>query len=131
MLKIGPLKIRQSTNLHSANPVSSKNWKLISSFPPDNSFIGNIGTKVTNKFNLIEKRRFFVKFYGPNTLVPNSQLFNAVKAGTVEFALTTSKIWKNKSSAFELFNGYPFGPNILTLLSWFYDDEGKEIYESL
>ena len=130
---IGILLTINSRDSHdqNSNPVSSKNWKLVSSFPPDNTFIGNIGTEVTNKFNLIEKRRFFVKFYGPNTLVPNSKLFNAVKSGTVEFALTTSKIWKNKSSAFELFNGYPFGPNVLTLLSWFYDNEGKEIYESL
>ena len=114
-----------------SDPVSRNNWKLVSSFQPDNGFIGKIGTEVSNKINLVEKRKFFVKLYGPNTLVPNSQLFNAVRSGSVEFALTTSKIWKNKSSAFELFNGYPFGPNVLTLLSWFYDNEGKEIYESL
>jgi TRAP-type mannitol/chloroaromatic compound transport system substrate-binding protein len=111
-----------------SDPVSRNNWKLVSSFQPDNGFIGKIGTEVSNKINLVEKRKFFVKLYGPNTLVPNSQLFNAVRSGSVEFALTTSKIWKNKSSAFELFNGYPFGPNVLTLLSWFYDNEGKEIY---
>ncbi|MAV87547.1 MAG: hypothetical protein CMM67_04805 [Rhodospirillaceae bacterium] len=121
----------RSTSYENNNPVSHNNWKLVSSFQSENDFIGEIGTKISNKFNSIEKGKFFIKFYGPNTLIPNSQIFNAVKAGKIEFALTTSKIWKGKSSAFELFNGSPFGPDILTLLSWFYDNEGKKIYESL
>jgi TRAP-type mannitol/chloroaromatic compound transport system substrate-binding protein len=123
-----PVMQIQSANNKKSSPVV---WDLVSMFPNKLMFDGSLGLALNTRLKEISNDNIELKFYEPGSLVPIFDLFDAVSAGTVDTALSSSQYWGGKSPAFELFNSVPFGPNIPAYLTWFRQHGGQIFYEQL
>jgi TRAP-type mannitol/chloroaromatic compound transport system substrate-binding protein len=107
------------------------NLDLASTFNSSAPFNSNLGPILIERIKKISNGNILMKFHEPETLIPTVKLFDAVSSGAVDIALSSSQLWSHKSPAFELFSSVPFGPDIISYLTWFKEHGGQDFYEKL
>lgn len=106
-------------------------WKMQSWFPSKAPHAGTTGRDIQDKIKRVSGGNFQIRFFEPGALIPPSECFDAVKAGSVDACWSTPAYWYGRDPAFALFSAAPFGPDWPGLLAWFNYKGGKEIYEEL
>ena len=106
-------------------------WKMESTYPGRLVQLGTLGKTLVKNINAISGGEITIKFYEPKTLVPPLELFDAVRAGSVDAAWSTPGYWQGKEPALALFSTVPFGPNAMEYGAWYYRGGGKEIMDKI
>ena len=83
------------------------------------------------RLSRISNNDILIKFHNPETMIPIDNLFDAVSSGNLDTALSSSHLWSKESPTFELFSSVPFGPDIISYLTWFHEHGGQGFYEKL
>ena len=107
------------------------NLNLANTYSSAAPFSGSIGPGLIERINKISNGNILIKLYEPETLVPTDNLFDAVSSGAVHIALSSSQRWSHKSPAFELFSSIPFGPDVISYLTWLREHGGQGFYKKL
>ena len=104
---------------------------LASSFNKATLSSSSLDLTLIEQLNKESNSDILIKFHRPETTLPFDNLFDAVSSGVVDTALSSSHLWNKKSPAFELFRSVPFGPDIISYLTWFREHGGQVLYENL
>lgn len=72
-----------------------------------------------------------VKIYEPGKLVPPFQIHEAVSTGKVNAGYTAAGYIAGKLPAASLFIAAPFGPGPLEYLAWFYEGNGRKLFQEM
>ncbi|WP_119418395.1 TRAP transporter substrate-binding protein [Desertibaculum subflavum] len=72
-----------------------------------------------------------VKFFEPGSLVPPSQHFDAVAAGSLDAAWATPGYWTGKDIAFAVYSTIPFGPGLGEYIAWMKHAGGEKMMQEL
>ena len=104
---------------------------LASSFNKATLSSSSLDLTLIEQLNKESNSSILIKFHRPETTIPIDNLFDAVSSGAVDTALSSSHLWSKKSPAFELFSSVPFGPDIISYLTWFRKHGGQVLYENL
>ncbi len=133
-----PQKYKQHSETQLANSQSARmknggpiNLNLVSSFPNTMPVSGNNALNLIQRLREISNGKILIKLQKLRSTRPTKNLFDAVSSGTVDAALSSPQYWNNKSPAFELFSSIPFGPNLVSYLTWFRHHGGQILYEKL
>ena len=106
-------------------------WRLTSAYPASLPHLGAGAVAIAETLGRITGGRFQIEVLGPGQLVAALDAFDAVASGTVDAAFSSAAYWGKKSTAFEIFAGVPFGPDMATFLAWFENGGGRAAYEKL
>lgn len=93
--------------------------------------LGETAKYFTEKVNLISNGNVNVKFYDPKKLAPTSQIFDAVKAGSIDAGYSWPGMWLGKIPALAVFGGVPFGPEATDYLAWLYHGGGLDLWREI
>lgn len=112
-------------------PSAPVRWRITGAYSGVLPILGELPSKLEKTLNIISDGRFEVTFHEPGTLVPPSDLIDAVRSGTIQAAFSSPAIWADKNTALQLFSSVPFGPHAREYLAWFYQGGGREIFEEV
>ena len=114
-----------------AQPGPALRWRLTSSYPTSLDAIHGAAGVFARTVAELTEDRFQIRVFGPGELVPALQALDAVQAGTVECAHTTSFFYTGKNPAFAIATGMPFGLNTRQQNAWMYEGGGIELMNEL
>ena len=120
----GPLVPKQSST-----PVVR--WKMASAYSSSLPQLGALGKRLEKKIWRVSGGRIEIKFYEPDTLVPQREMFDAVAAGAIDAAFSTPNFWENGIPALQLFSAVPFGLSAGEYLAWVDFGGGKVMFEEI
>lgn len=104
-------------------------WTLTSAFSPGMPHLAELAKRIDHNIWRLSGGTFEIRLAeNGNT---SMDLHTAVAAGARDAVFAPAGLWKDRSPAFQLFSGIPFGPDAETFLAWFYAGEGRDIYEKL
>ena len=106
-------------------------WRLTSSYPTSLDAIHGAAHVFARTVAELTNDRFQIRVFGPGEVVPALQALDAVQAGTVEAAHTTSFFYTGKNPAFAFATGLPFGLNTRQQNAWMYEGGGIELMNGL
>ena len=69
------------------------------------------------------------KFFEPGALVPASQYFDAIGAGSLDSAWSSLGFFTGKEIAFALYSTVPFGPEVSEFLGWMKHGGGEKLMQ--
>ncbi len=120
----GPLVPKQSSA-----PVVR--WKMASAYSSSLPQLGTLGKRLEKRIWRVSGGHIEIKFYEPDALVPQKEMFDAVAAGAIDAAFSTPGYWENKIPALQLFSAVPFGPSASEYLAWIEFGGGKSLFEEI
>ncbi len=106
-------------------------WRMASAYSGDLPQLGSLAKRVSQNIWKVSNGKIELKFFGPGTLVPTSEMFDAVASGTIDAAYSTPGSWADKEPALQLFSGIPFGPSSDEYLAWVYFGGGRELLNEI
>ncbi|HYZ31597.1 MAG TPA: ABC transporter substrate-binding protein [Crenalkalicoccus sp.] len=115
--------------VHAQSP--ALRWRLTSSYPTSLDAIHGAAGVFARTVAELTNDRFQIRVFGPGEVVPALQALDAVQAGTVECAHTTSFFYTGKDPAFAFGTGMPFGLNTRQQNAWMYEGGGIELMNAL
>jgi len=115
-----------SSALSSAHALERVRWKMQSVFK--SGFMDLLEFKVVERIKTNSEGKIKLRFYEPNTLVPNSELYPAVGEGQLEAAFGMSGYYAmTKVPAVIFFSSVPFGPGFVEFSAWMRHGGGQEL----
>lgn len=114
-----------------ASQADEVRWDMASTYPSTLPQLGSLGRRLQDKIGLISGGDIELTFSEPGNVVPASEVFNAVSAGTVQAGWSSPGYWAGRDPALALFGAVPFGPGAAEYLAWFYFGGGKSLYEEI
>ncbi|SFS16864.1 TRAP transporter substrate-binding protein [Yoonia litorea] len=105
-------------------------FEMTTAFSRNLPILGTAATDFVDKINSISSEVEFEHF-DPGELVPALEALDAVSAGSVDAAYTTSGYWQGKITAASLFAAVPFGPEAGEFLGWVLYDDGAELFQRM
>lgn len=106
------------------------NWRMQSIYGSKHPLLGTTAVNITKRLAAISEGRFTLKFFEPGSLVPSSQVFEAVGKASIQAGFSSPALSSRKNSAFSLFNGIPFGMSGRRFQNWILG-AGRKPYEEL
>ncbi len=106
-------------------------WKMQSFWASTASVLGPAGVRLVENVERLSGGTFNIQFYEPQALVPGPEVFEAVKAGSIDAAWTLSSIHSRRIPALVFFSAVPFGPSVDEYLAWMRYGGGDEIYDEI
>lgn len=106
-------------------------WDMASTYPSTLPQLGSLGRRLQDKISLISGGGIELTFQEPGKVVPASEVFDAVSAGTVQAGWSSPGYWVGRDPALALFGAVPFGPAAAEYLAWFYFGGGKGLFEEI
>jgi TRAP-type mannitol/chloroaromatic compound transport system substrate-binding protein len=102
-------------------------WRITSSFPKSLDTIYGGAVDIAERVAAATDGNFTIQPYAAGEIVPGLQALDAVAAGTVEAAHTTSYYFWGKEPTFALGTAIPFGLNARMQNAWFYQGNGNTL----
>ncbi|MCK8786607.1 TRAP transporter substrate-binding protein DctP [Roseomonas sp. NAR14] len=102
-------------------------WRLTSSYPKSLDAIHGAGEVFARHVAEITDGRFQIRVFAAGEIAPPLQGLDAVQAGTVEMAYSTSFFYTGKNEAFAFATGLPFGMNTRQQAAWMYEGGGIDL----
>ncbi len=106
-------------------------WKMQSVWPSTGSVLGPAGVRLAENVERLSGATFKIQFYEPRALVPSPEVFEAVKAGSIDAAWAISSLHSRRIPALGFFGQVPFGPSVDEYLAWMRYGGGDEIYDEI
>ena len=105
-------------------------WKMATSWPKG-TILQTAAEEFADSITALSGGRLTVKTYAAGVLMGPLEVMDGVKAGSVDMAHSSPAYQMGKLKAAPLFGYIPFGMNVIPYLTWFYEDEGKDLYQEL
>lgn len=102
-------------------------WRLTSSFPKSLDTIYGGATDIAERVAAATDGNFAIQVFAAGEIVPGLQAVDAVAAGTVEAAHTTSYYFWGKEPTFAIGTALPFGLNARMSNAWFNQGNGNKL----
>ncbi|HWU61255.1 MAG TPA: TRAP transporter substrate-binding protein [Ensifer sp.] len=102
-------------------------WRLTSSFPKSLDTIWGGAVDIAEHVSAATDGAFTIQTFAAGEIVPGLQALDAVAAGTVEAAHTTSYYFWGKEPTFAIGTALPFGLNARMSNAWFYQGNGNKL----
>jgi TRAP-type mannitol/chloroaromatic compound transport system substrate-binding protein len=102
-------------------------WRLTSSFPKSLDTIWGGAVDIAERVSAATGGAFTIQTFAAGEIVPGLQALDAVAAGTVEAAHTTSYYFWGKEPTFAFGTALPFGLNARMSNAWFYQGNGNKL----
>jgi TRAP-type mannitol/chloroaromatic compound transport system substrate-binding protein len=106
-------------------------WRMASAYSGSLPQLGSLAKRASQKIWEISNGEIEIEFFGPGTLVPSSEMFDAVASGAIDAAFSSPGSWAHKEPALQLFSSVPFGPTPGEYLGWVYFGGGKELLNKI
>ena len=131
-LSEAPITTKSNPDLTRAKPDQSNIvWRMASAYSGDLPQLGSLAKRASQNISKISNGGIEIKFFGPGTLVPSSEMFAAVASGVIDAAYSSPGSWADKEPALQLFSGVPFGPSAGEYLAWVYFGGGQELLNEI
>jgi len=105
--------------------------KMASAFGAGTPIIGTLAKRVETESWRVSGGDVEITFHEPGALVSVGEMLDAVAAGSVDAAFSSSGFWADEVPALALFAAVPFGPGTEKYLAWFYFGGGRELFEDI
>ncbi|PZU89150.1 MAG: ABC transporter substrate-binding protein [Shinella sp.] len=102
-------------------------WRLTSSFPKSLDTIYGGAMDISERVAAATDGNFNIQVFAAGEIVPGLQAVDAVAAGTVEAAHTTSYYFWGKEPTFAIGTAIPFGLNARMQNAWYYQGNGNKL----
>ncbi|MBN2395528.1 MAG: TRAP transporter substrate-binding protein DctP [Candidatus Atribacteria bacterium] len=106
------------------------NWKISTCWPPSINLIeGDI-----HMCEIVDKMsggRFKIELLPADSIVPTTELFDAVRTGMLDAGSDYPGYWSGKEKAFEFFFSFPVGMSSLDMEIWLYHGGGLELIREI
>ncbi|MCM2398442.1 TRAP transporter substrate-binding protein [Rhizobium sp. S95] len=102
-------------------------WRLTSSFPKSLDTIYGGAVDISERVAAATDGNFNIQVFAAGEIVPGLQAVDAVAAGTVEAAHTTSYYFWGKEPTFAIGTAIPFGLNARMQNAWYYQGNGNTL----
>ncbi|MBX4933655.1 MULTISPECIES: TRAP transporter substrate-binding protein [Rhizobium] len=102
-------------------------WRMTSSFPKSLDTIYGGAEDISKHVAAATDGNFTIQPFAAGEIVPGLQAVDAVAAGTVEAAHTTSYYFVGKDPAYAFGTAIPFGLNSRLTNAWFYEGNGNKL----
>ncbi|MEK9672787.1 MAG: TRAP transporter substrate-binding protein DctP [Rhodospirillaceae bacterium] len=106
-------------------------WRMASAFAGALPHLGAQGKRIETEIWRISAGGMEVAFHEPDALVPEKNLFEAVKSGAIDAAFAGPDAWPLTSPAMQLMGSVPFGPRADEYLAWFYFGGGEKLMSDI
>jgi len=127
-----PIKPKSNLDLTLAKPDKPNIvWRMASAYSGDLPQLGSLAKRASQNIWKVSNGQIEIKFFGPGTLVPSSEMFAAVASGVIDAAYSSPESWADKEPALQLFSGVPFGPSSGEYLAWVYFGGGQELLNEI
>ena len=127
-----PITTKSDLDLTNAKPDKPNTvWRMASAYSGSLPQLGSLAKRISQNIWKVSNGQIEIKFFGPDTLVPSSEMFAAVASGVIDAAYSSPGSWSEKEPALQLFSGVPFGPSAGEYLAWVYFGGGQELLLSL
>jgi TRAP-type mannitol/chloroaromatic compound transport system substrate-binding protein len=104
---------------------------MAGAYPSSTAILGTAQLYFADKVKKISGGTLEFKFFEPGALLPGSQYFDAIAAGSLESAYSGLGFFTGKDSAFALFSTVPFGPEVGEYLGWMRYGGGEQLMQEL
>lgn len=101
--------------------------QMAGAFPSSMQILGPAQTRTVDLIKRLSAGSIDIRFFEPGALVPGSQYFDAVSAGTLDSAYTAAGYFTGKDIAFAMFTTVPFGPDAGEFLAWYEYGGGNQL----
>ena len=91
-------------------PVEVIEWVAQDVQPPNDPIGRSSQEQLADEVWKMSNGRLKITFHAANELVPNTELYDAVEKGTVDFAFNAGAYWRGQHPIFDVEYGLPFGP---------------------
>lgn len=105
--------------------------KIPSAFPLSMPVIGDTMKWYKKQVELLSQGSIRVKLYDPGKLVPPLEIHDSVSRGSVNAGFTAAGYLVGRIPASDLFVSYPFCPDAVGKLAWFYNGNGYKLYQEM
>ncbi len=103
--------------------------QVAGAYPSTLAIIGE-GQQVTvDRIRKMSGGSIDAKFFEPGALVPASQYFDAIGAGSLDSAWSSLGFFTGKEIAFALYSTVPFGPEVSEFLGWMKHGGGEKLMQ--
>lgn len=116
ILTILVLVLQVSGTFSKANALERVRLKMQSVFP--SRVMDLMEFKIVEKLKVNSDGKINLRFYEPNTIVPNQELYTAVGQGQLDTAFGMPAYYSMKVPAVNFFGAVPFGPGFLEFSIW-------------
>ena len=106
-------------------------WRMASAFPGTLVQLGTGGQRLVATLARISAGTIELGFAEPGTAAYASDVFTAVKSGTVEAGWSLAAYWSDEIPAAAFFAAVPFGPGAAEYLAWMRFGGGQEIHDRI
>jgi len=106
-------------------------WKMASVIPASVPVVGDGAVYFTDRVAEVTRGRIEIEAFDPGKLVPATQVYDAVRTGSVDAGWSFSCYWMGKNSANPLFCTVPFGLGLTHYLAWIYEGGGQELWAEI
>ena len=110
------LSLHGSGTFSSAHALERVRLKMQSVFP--SRVMDKMEIKIVDKIKLNSDGKIKLRFFEPNTIVPNTELYTAVGQGQIDTAFGMPAYYSMKVPAVNFFGAVPFGPGFLEFSVW-------------
>jgi TRAP-type mannitol/chloroaromatic compound transport system substrate-binding protein len=109
----------------------SLRWKMASAVAGSLPIAGTAARRFDSRIAQVSRGQIEIRFYEPGTLVPASDVVEAVGASAVDSGFAAPGLFSPQSPAFAVFGGIPFGPDMDELLAWMQAGGGDRMLDEL
>ncbi|NQU59408.1 MAG: TRAP transporter substrate-binding protein [Rhodospirillales bacterium] len=106
-------------------------WRMASAYSGALPQLGSLAKRVGRNIWEVSNGGIEIAFFEPGTLVPSSQMFDAVASGTIDAAFSSPGFWAAKEPSLQLYSAVPFGPPPGEYLAWAYFGGGQELLNEI
>jgi TRAP-type mannitol/chloroaromatic compound transport system substrate-binding protein len=106
-------------------------FQIAGAYPSSLAIIGQAQHFTTDKIRKMSGGSLDAKFFEPGALVPASQYFDAIGAGSLDAAWSSLGFFTGKEIAFALYSTVPFGPEVGEYLGWMKNGGGQAMMEEV
>ena len=114
---------------NSLNP--SISWRMASAYSDSLPQLGKLARRTSQNIWKISNGKIEIKYFAPDSLVPTSELFDAVASGAIDAGFSSPGAWAHKEPALQLFSSIPFGPSASEYLAWIYFGGGINLLNDI
>jgi TRAP-type mannitol/chloroaromatic compound transport system substrate-binding protein len=103
--------------------------QVAGAYPSTLAIIGEGQLMTVDRIRKMSGGSIDARFFEPGALVPASQYFDAIGAGSLDSAWTSLGFFTGKEIAFALYSTVPFGPEVSEFLGWMKHGGGEKLMQ--
>lgn len=103
--------------------------RMASAAPTSAPQIGTMAVTLVKKLQAASDGNVDIKLFEPNTLAPNTELFDKVSNGEIDAVWSSPNFFVERDSVLWLFSTVPFGPSASEYLAWLAYGGGQELMD--